>query len=50
VLVPAAHGAWLGRNVPGAHVVVEDAEGHMGNPDKVVEHMLWLVGGEAASA
>jgi pimeloyl-ACP methyl ester carboxylesterase len=46
VLVPAAHGAWLGRNVPGAVVVVEEAEGHLGDPDKVVERMRWLVTGE----
>ena len=46
VLVPAAHGAWLGRNVPGAIVVVEEAEGHIGNPDKLVERMRWLVTGE----
>lgn len=46
VLVPAAHGAWLGRNVPGAIVVVEHGEGHMGDPDKVVERLRWLVTGE----
>lgn len=46
VLVPAAHGAWLGRNVPGALVVVEQAEGHMGDPDKVTERMRWLVTGQ----
>lgn len=46
VLVPAAHGAWLAANVPGAQVVVEDDEGHMGDPDKVVEDTRWLVTGE----
>jgi pimeloyl-ACP methyl ester carboxylesterase len=46
VLSPAAHGAWLGRNVPGALVVVEEGEGHMGDPDKVTERMRWLVTGE----
>jgi len=46
VLVPAAHGEWLGRNVPGARVVVEDAEGHMGDPDKVLDLIRWLVTGE----
>lgn len=45
VLVPAAHGAWLGAHIPGAQVVVEDAEGHMGDPDKVVEDTRWLVTG-----
>jgi len=48
VLVPAAHGAWLGENVPGALVVVEDGEGHLGDPDKIVEQMHWLVTGESA--
>ena len=46
VLTPAGHGAWLARNVPGAVVVVEEAEGHMGDPDKVTERMRWLVAGE----
>ncbi|MDX6325427.1 MAG: hypothetical protein QOK15_1781 [Nocardioidaceae bacterium] len=46
-LVPAAHGAWLGERVPGASVVVETEEGHMGNPDQVVERMRWLVTGES---
>ena len=46
VLVPAAHGAWLGRNVPGAEVVVEQSEGHLGDPDQVVERMRWLVDGQ----
>jgi hypothetical protein len=45
VLVPAAHGAWLGTHVPGAIVVVEDGEGHLGDPDKVVERTRWLVTG-----
>ena len=48
VLVPAAHGAWLGRHVPGATVVVEEDKGHMGNPDEVVGLMRWLVTGEYA--
>ena len=45
VLVPAAHGAWLGRHVPGATVVVEQAQGHLSDPDTVVERMRWLVTG-----
>lgn len=45
VLVPAAHGAWLGRHVPGASVVVEQEQGHLGDPDTVVERMRWLVTG-----
>lgn len=45
VLVPAAHGQWLGDHVPHAQVVVEDAQGHMGDPDRVVELTRWLVTG-----
>ena len=48
VLVPAQHGAWLGRHVPGATVVVEEDGGHMGDPDRVVERLRWLVTGESA--
>jgi len=46
VLVPAAHGAWLGKHVPGARVVVEEGEGHLGNPDRVLELLAWLVHGD----
>jgi pimeloyl-ACP methyl ester carboxylesterase len=45
VLVPPAHGAWLAAHVPGCTSVVEDGEGHMGDPDKVVELTRWLVTG-----
>jgi pimeloyl-ACP methyl ester carboxylesterase len=45
VLVPAAHGAWLGRTVPGASVVVEHEQGHMGDPDTVVDRLRWLATG-----
>ena len=37
VLVPAAHGRWLAAHVPNATVVAEAGEGHMGDPDSVVE-------------
>jgi pimeloyl-ACP methyl ester carboxylesterase len=46
VLVPAAHGEWLGAHVPGATVVAEDGQGHMVDPDLVVERTRWLVTGE----
>jgi pimeloyl-ACP methyl ester carboxylesterase len=46
VLVPAAHGAWLGAHVPGARVVVEDESGHLADPDRVVELIAWLVRGD----
>ena len=48
VLVPAAHGAWLGRHVPGARVIVESDEGHMSDPDLVVEPLHWVVTGTPA--
>ena len=44
-LVPAAHGAWLAGHVPGATAVVEDDEGHMGDPDQVGRLTRWLVTG-----
>jgi pimeloyl-ACP methyl ester carboxylesterase len=46
VLVPAAHGAWLGAHVPKATVVAEADEGHMGDLDKVGEMTRWLVTGD----
>jgi len=45
VLVPAAHGAWLGRNIPGAIVVVEEDQGHMGDLDDIGDKTRWLVTG-----
>jgi pimeloyl-ACP methyl ester carboxylesterase len=45
VLVPAAHGSWLAANVPNATVVAEADEGHMGDPDQVVELTRWLIEG-----
>lgn len=32
VLVPAAHGAWLAKHVPGATVIVSET-GHLADPD-----------------
>jgi pimeloyl-ACP methyl ester carboxylesterase len=37
VLVPAAHGEWLGRHVPGARVIVDDAGGHLVSPETMLE-------------
>lgn len=45
VLVPAAHGEWLGRHVPGARVVVEEDAGHLRGPDEVVQLLVDLVAG-----
>jgi pimeloyl-ACP methyl ester carboxylesterase len=50
VLVPAAHGAWLGAHVPGARVVVEDAQGHLADPDTVIELLAWLMHGDQPPA
>ena len=44
VLVPAAHGVWLARNVPGAEVLVNEAQGHVAGDDVVAEQFRWLVG------
>jgi pimeloyl-ACP methyl ester carboxylesterase len=44
VLVPRQHGEWLARNVPGAEVMIEEAQGHIPDPDLVVERYGWLVG------
>jgi pimeloyl-ACP methyl ester carboxylesterase len=43
VLVPAAHGQWLATHVPRATVVAEQGEGHLGDPDRVVELTRSLV-------
>jgi pimeloyl-ACP methyl ester carboxylesterase len=43
VLVPAAHGHWLARHVPGAEVVAEQDQGHIGDPNLVTERYGWLV-------
>jgi len=39
VLVPAAHGAWLGANVPGATVTADTESGHMSTPDEVLDRI-----------
>ena len=43
VLVPAAHGAWLAANLPGAKVVVNDDQGHMNTPEHALELLRTLV-------
>ena len=43
VLVPAAHGAWLAGNVPGAEVVVDEEAGHLAAPEKQLELLRRLV-------
>lgn len=45
VIVPAAHGEWLGRHIPGAEVVVDDGAGHLSVLDQVAPSMRWLVTG-----
>ena len=48
VLVPVAHGAWLGRNIPGAEVIVDPSAGHLSDLDTVIEATHWLVTGDRA--
>jgi pimeloyl-ACP methyl ester carboxylesterase len=43
VLVPAAHGRWLGAHVPGAEVVAEEGQGHLGDPELITERLRWLL-------
>jgi pimeloyl-ACP methyl ester carboxylesterase len=42
VMVPAAHGAWLAENVPGAVAVIDDEAGHLTSPEIVVERLAAL--------
>ena len=44
VLVPAAHGDWLARHVPGATVRVDDETGHMGADEDIEREYAWLTG------
>jgi pimeloyl-ACP methyl ester carboxylesterase len=46
VLVPATHGEWLGRHIPGAHVIVDDGAGHLSELDKIAPMIHWLVTGD----
>jgi hypothetical protein len=42
-MVPAKHGGWLARTVPGAEVKLNEL-GHMGDPDvDLVERHAWLI-------
>lgn len=44
VLVPAAHGAWLGAHVPGCVVKIDSTAGHLGeDPEQeIAENVAWL--------
>jgi len=44
VLVPAAHGDWLAKHVPGAIAWVDDESGHMGDDDTIERQYAWLTG------
>jgi pimeloyl-ACP methyl ester carboxylesterase len=47
VLVPAGHGEWIARTVPGAIVRLNEL-GHMGDPDAdLTERLAWLTDGQA---
>lgn len=45
VLVPAGHGEWLARHVPGANVIVDQGAGHLSTPDQHLERLRSLVAG-----
>ena len=46
--VPAAHGAWLGYNIPGAEVIVDLAAGHLSDLNAIRwSHSLAHVRGHA---
>jgi pimeloyl-ACP methyl ester carboxylesterase len=49
VFVPPAHGEWLGENVPGCIVKINDVAGHLGaNPEQeIAENARWLSAGIA---
>lgn len=49
VLVPAAHGAWLGEHVPGCTVKVDGTAGHLGDDLEleIAENIAWLRDGIA---
>jgi pimeloyl-ACP methyl ester carboxylesterase len=46
VLVPAHHGDWLARTVPGALARIDDGSGHMADPDTHTQMLYpWLIDG-----
>jgi pimeloyl-ACP methyl ester carboxylesterase len=45
VVVPPAHGAWLGSRIPGAEVLVEEAGGHILPTSSIEASIRWLVTG-----
>ena len=49
VLVPPQHGEWLGENVPGCVVLVDEVAGHLGaDPEQEIEaNVRWLRDGVA---
>lgn len=47
VLVPAAHGDWLAKHVPGAIAWVDDDAGHFGDDASIDREYTWLAGHEA---
>lgn len=46
VLVPPRHGEWIAKIVPKSIVRIDDAGGHMGDPDDTIKNLYpWLVDG-----
>ena len=43
VLVPAAHGRWLAKHVPGASVTIDRGGGHLSTPDEQLYRLRALV-------
>jgi pimeloyl-ACP methyl ester carboxylesterase len=43
VLVPAAHGRWLASTIPGAEVHLQQDEGHLGDPEKILSRLRGFV-------
>jgi pimeloyl-ACP methyl ester carboxylesterase len=44
VLVPAAHGDWLAKHIPGAIAWVDDETGHLGDDENIERQYAWLTG------
>jgi pimeloyl-ACP methyl ester carboxylesterase len=50
VLVPAAHGDWLARHIPGAVAWINEETGHLGDDESIEREYAWLVGRDVAGS